>query len=97
MYRDLGHPAGLSAAVGFLGVLAIRRDAPRTAVRLLGAVGPEPAHSLFLSPEDRRAYAESIVAAQAAMDEDAFAAAWAEGQAMTLEQAVAYGLEKAEG
>jgi non-specific serine/threonine protein kinase len=97
VYRDLGDPAGLSAAVGFLGVLAISRDAYRTAVRLLGAVGPGPALSLRLSPADRRAYEESIVAAQAAMGGDVFAAAWAEGQAMTLDQAVTHALEEAEG
>jgi non-specific serine/threonine protein kinase len=96
VYRDLGDQAGMSAAVGFLGVLAISRDAYRTAVRLLGAVGPGPALSLRLSPDDRRAYEESIVAAQAAMGGDVFAAAWAEGQAMTLDQAVTHALEEAE-
>jgi tetratricopeptide (TPR) repeat protein len=87
MYRDLGDQAGLSAAVGFLGVLAISRDAYRTAARLLGAVGPGPALSLPLTPDDRRAYEESIAAARAALGEDAFAAAWAQGRARTLEQA----------
>jgi tetratricopeptide (TPR) repeat protein len=97
VYRDLGDPAGLSAAVGFLGVLAISRDAYRTAVRLLGAVGRGRALSLPLTPEGRRADAESIAVARTALDEDAFAAADAEGQAMTLDQAVTHALEKAEG
>jgi hypothetical protein len=92
VYRDLGDPAGLSAAVGFRGVLAIRRDRYRTAVRLLGVVGRGPALSLPLIPDDRRGYAESIAAARAALGEEAFAHAWAAGQAMTLEQAVAYAL-----
>jgi non-specific serine/threonine protein kinase len=93
VYRDLGDQTPLSAAVGFLGVLAISRGAPRTGVRLLGAVGPGPARSLWLTPEDRRAYEESLAVARVALGEDAFAAAWVEGQAMTLEQAVAFALE----
>jgi hypothetical protein len=97
VYRDLGDQACLSAAVGFLAVLAMRRGAPRRSARLLGAVGPGPAFSLPLSPDDRRAYAESIAAARAALGEQDFAAAWAEGQAMTLDQAVTDALEKAEG
>jgi predicted ATPase/class 3 adenylate cyclase len=92
VFRDLGDQAGLSAAVGFLGVLAISRGAPRTAVRLSGAVAPGPALSLPLTPADRRAYEESLAVARTALGEDAFAAARAEGQAMTLEQAVASAL-----
>jgi tetratricopeptide (TPR) repeat protein len=92
MYRDLGDQAGLSAAVGFLGVLAISRGMHRTGVRLLGAVGPGPALSLPLTPDDRRAYEESIAAARAALGEQDFAAAWPAGQAMTLEQAVDFAL-----
>jgi hypothetical protein len=34
-----------------------------------------------------------VTTARASLDEDAFAAAWAEGQAMSLEQAIAYALE----
>jgi hypothetical protein len=37
-----------------------------------------------------------MAAARAALGEEAFAAAWAEGQAMTLEEAVAYALENSE-
>jgi non-specific serine/threonine protein kinase len=92
VFRDLGDQAGVSAAVGFFGVLAICRGAHRKGARLLGAVGPGPAPSLPLTPDDRRAYAESIAAARVALGEHEFAVAWAQGQAMTLEQAVAYAL-----
>ena len=46
----------------------------------------------------RRADHDGVVAAvRVALGEAALAAAWAEGQAMTLEQAVAYALEDPPG
>jgi tetratricopeptide (TPR) repeat protein len=42
----------------------------------------------------RREIERNLVAARAQLDPDAWDAAWAEGRAMTLEQAVAYALEE---
>jgi hypothetical protein len=97
VFRDPGDQTLLSAAFGFLSVLAIRRGAPEIRVQLLGAVGPGPALFLPQTPDDRRAYDESVVAAQAAMGGDVFAEAWAEGQTMTLDKAVTHALEKLKG
>ncbi len=47
-----------------------------------------------LPPVDRRRYDVAIADIRAQLDEPTFAAAWAEGQAMTLEQAIAYALER---
>jgi hypothetical protein len=44
-------------------------------------------------PADREALDQAVALARAGLEEVAAAAAWAEGQAMTLEQAVAYALE----
>jgi predicted neutral ceramidase superfamily lipid hydrolase len=46
-------------------------------------------------PVDRADYTRIVASVRAALDEGAFAAAWAEGQAMSLEDAVAYALEDA--
>jgi non-specific serine/threonine protein kinase len=65
------------------------------AVRLLGAAAA--AHKALgapLPPSEREEQDQIIAAARCALEEDAFAGAWAEGQAMSLEQAVAYALER---
>jgi hypothetical protein len=50
-----------------------------------------------MAPDVRRAYEESVMAAKGALGDERFAAAWAEGQAMTLDEAVEYALEKSDG
>jgi predicted ATPase/transcriptional regulator with XRE-family HTH domain len=54
-----------------------------TAERLLDSLGTQ------LDPLIRTAYEQNVAAVRAQLKEEAFAAAWAQGQAMTLEQAVA--------
>jgi hypothetical protein len=44
---------------------------------------------------DRQALAPTLTAIRAKMCEEAFATSWAEGRAMTLEQAIAYALDEA--
>jgi len=46
------------------------------------------------TPRDDDEALTAARAARAALGEEAFAAAWAEGRAMTLEQAIAYALEE---
>lgn len=46
-----------------------------------------------VSPTERVERERQIEAVRALLDETAFAEAWAEGQAMTLEQAIAYAIE----
>jgi hypothetical protein len=42
-----------------------------------------------ISPVERASYERSVAAARIQLGEQAFAAAWAEGQTMTLEQVLA--------
>ncbi|MDQ5850809.1 MAG: tetratricopeptide repeat protein [Chloroflexota bacterium] len=60
------------------------------AVRLLGTV---QAYRFQYMPAQRREYERHLAAARAQLDEATFAAAWAEGRAMTREQTMAYALE----
>jgi DNA-binding NarL/FixJ family response regulator len=46
-----------------------------------------------LRPTDREVYSRAMAAARAQLDKTVWEAAWAEGQTMTLEQAIAYALE----
>jgi hypothetical protein len=50
---------------------------------------------LFKAPAEQAAEAAVLAAARAHLDEATWEAAWAAGQAMSLEQAVAYGLQEA--
>ena len=43
-------------------------------------------------PREHATYERDVAAARAYIDQAVFVAAWAEGQAMTLEQAIAYAL-----
>ena len=65
-----------------------------SAVRIFGATEVlRQTLSIPMLPIYRRLYQRGIAVAQAQLDDAAFAAAWAEGRAMTLEQALAYALE----
>jgi tetratricopeptide (TPR) repeat protein len=98
-YQRLGWQPGISHIVQRLGILAIRTGNERQGVRLVAAthaIGagivhvhlPEVAH-------ERRAALEQ---ARAVLGEAAYQAAWAAGQALALEEAIAeaYPEEKAE-
>jgi tetratricopeptide (TPR) repeat protein len=77
-----------------MAALANRTQTPERAATLFGAAealaayGPTPA-TLVSHP----AYTRDVAATRAQLDEAAFEAAWAEGRAMTLDQAIAYALE----
>jgi hypothetical protein len=94
LYQQLGDPYFMAhCLVGWAGVAGARQQ-PIRAVRLLGAVERmlETIGSK-LTPVDRDHYGPIYAAARSQLDEAAWAAAWAEGQAMTMEAAIAYALE----
>jgi tetratricopeptide (TPR) repeat protein len=69
-----------------------REDAPR-AIRLFGAADAlRAAIGIVLAPPERNAYERCVAAARARLDAETFAAIWAAGKAMSLEQAVEYAL-----
>jgi hypothetical protein len=67
---------------------------PERTARLLGAAEAlRAAIGLPLPPAERPDYERTVAAARAQLDEAAFATAWAQGRAMSLDQLVAYALE----
>ena len=77
--------------------LEVRAGSHQRGVRLFGAMDAESRdNGAAFQPFFRGAYDGAIAAARAALGDEAFARAWAEGQAMTLEQAVEYALDEAE-
>jgi hypothetical protein len=94
--RKLGHQLALAQSLEDLAALAGRERRWERAVRLLGAaeafcetLGVRPPVAVI--PEYERTVAEG----RAAMGEAAFALAWAEGRALSLEQATEYELRHA--
>jgi len=77
--------------MGMAGIAANRQ--PAHAARLLGAAEAlRESAGVPLPPVHRVDYERDVALVRAALDEDAFAMAWAEGQAIPLEQAIAEAL-----
>jgi predicted ATPase/class 3 adenylate cyclase len=96
LFREVGDRHGLAWVLSNLAIVAQSRGAWPRAARLFGAVDALretlDSSSLSLSPAERGAYEAAVAAARATLGADAFAAAWAEGRALPLEQAVAEAL-----
>lgn len=78
-------PLAVATNLQGIGVTLATLGRPTDAVRMWGAAEALCA----LLPEERAFVARASAAVRAELGEDAFTAAWAEGQAMTLEQALA--------
>jgi predicted ATPase len=95
--RELNYQQGYSWALRGLAQTAAAVGRPEQAVRLWGAEEAlREATTLPIWPEQQPDYERAIAAARAALDEETFAAAWAAGRAMSLEQAIAYALEESD-
>ena len=88
---ELASPASIADAfAGLVGVAATAGQAERAA-RLCGQVAALlAANDLAQSPINCATYDRNVAVARAQLDEPNWAAAWEEGRAMSLEQAVAY-------
>jgi predicted ATPase/class 3 adenylate cyclase len=73
--------------------LAVAQGRPAQAAWLCSAAATLRDSIGAAPPANRTDYDRIVAAARAQLDEAIFAAAWAEGQAMTLEQAIAYALD----
>jgi non-specific serine/threonine protein kinase len=93
---QLGDRLMLAACLHGLGAVADARGRPHEAVRLYGAAEALRDAIGTRLPQPRRTDDDQRVhAARATLAEEAFAALWAEGQAMPLDAAVAYALSMA--
>jgi tetratricopeptide (TPR) repeat protein len=95
-YRDIGAEGHLATVLDSLAWVARTHGDPRRAIRLFAAAeARRDALGKWLQAEVRGERDAELALARTSLGEDAFAAAWAEGRAMTLEQAVAYALDEA--
>jgi predicted ATPase/DNA-binding SARP family transcriptional activator len=88
--REMGNPRGVLECLWAFSAVAAAEQQSKRAARLLGAAS---ALREMASAKDRRAYEDDVSAQRAQLGDVAFDKAWAEGHAMSLEQAVEYALE----
>jgi hypothetical protein len=101
MYREtlpewqrIGHRAAIAHQLECFGAIAIFREQDQRAAHLFGAaeVLREKIKIPMTQPE-RQEYERVIASLREGMDKDAFTSAWAEGRAMSMEQAIQFALE----
>jgi len=91
--REVGNKQGIAECLVGLGGLTAASGQPEWATWLFGAA--EALLDLIgapLAPADRAEYERDLAIARAQLDEAAFTAAWAQGRALSLEQAITYAL-----
>jgi tetratricopeptide (TPR) repeat protein len=90
LFQERGNARGIIECIaGMAGVIGAQGQGER-AVRLLGATAAQfKAIGAAMWPADRIDYHRNEASIRAVLGEEAFAAAWAAGRALTLEQAIA--------
>jgi hypothetical protein len=92
--RDLGNKKDIAESLNALAALAAGQGQPVRAARLWAAAAAlREAAGYLLPPREQEDYDRRREAARAACSEEESAAAREHGQAMTIEQAIAYALE----
>ena len=95
-FYQIGNKAGVAACLDGLGLVAAAEHDPERAVRLYAAAEALNASiGEAVPPANRDEYSQSLASVREALGDAAFELAWAEGQTMSLEQAVTYALERA--
>jgi hypothetical protein len=92
--RELGLKGDIASTLVGLARVSSAEGQPERAARLLGAAATLPdAIDVLPPPNERPDYEHTVATTRAQLDEQVWAAAWAEGKALSLEQAIAYALE----
>ncbi|MBA2450600.1 MAG: tetratricopeptide repeat protein [Chloroflexi bacterium] len=95
LFRELGDTPGMAECLAGLAGVAAAEGRLERAAQLFGAAeGVLDAAGARMSATNRADYARNLATARALLDEEGFAATWAEGRAMPLEQAVTYALDE---
>jgi predicted ATPase len=96
LFREIEGTVGIAYCLAGLGELAQAYGWPDRAARLFGAVDALlTAAGAHFWPTDHQGYETAVAAARAALEPDTWDTAWAEGQAMTVDEACSYALAAA--
>ncbi len=93
IWQELGNPFGIRQVLAGFSSVALSTGRLTHAARLLGATDALfDALGAKLIPLDQAEYERNLAAARTQLDADTFAAAWEEGRALKLDQAIALAL-----
>ena len=92
--RELGREDQLAFVLKGFGDVAVVEGNARRAVRLFASAGTIEGDSRAITPADEAEQTRYLSLARTQLDEAGFDAAWDEGRAMTLEQAIEYALNE---
>jgi predicted ATPase len=94
LWEELSNRLGIASCLEGWAEVALAQDRPARVARLCAAAAAlRDAIGALMWPVERASYNRTLAAAQAQLDAAAFAAAWEEGRALPLEEAVALALE----
>jgi tetratricopeptide (TPR) repeat protein len=93
LFRELGDKGDIANSLMLLAKVAQRQGSYERAAHLFGAAEAlREVVGVPVESYERAEYESSLTAARAELGEAAFAAAWAEGRALALEQAISHAL-----
>ncbi len=94
IFKALGDKQNMATGLTGMAGVAIMRNRPELAARLLGTVEALlDSSGACLEPADQVVFDHTVTVAQAQLDETSFTVAWNQGRAMPPEQAIAWALE----
>src|SRR5262249_31901918 len=94
LFRELGDKGGIANALQAFAALSAAQGQEKRVATVWGAVERlREEIGAPLPPNEREDYDRQVSSARLALGEEAFAAAWAEGRTMTLEQAIELALK----
>ncbi len=96
MFRELGNKEDIAKSLNEFALLSVKEAQEARGVRMWGAAASvRDSFGFFMLPFERARQERETAAVRQTLGEAAFAAAWTEGRALTLEQAISYALEEA--
>jgi non-specific serine/threonine protein kinase len=92
-WREFGHRGAVAHQLECLAFIAKAKEHGERAVKLMGAAEAlREVSSSPMTPNEHMLYDREVAELRTGLDEPVFAALWAEGRNMTMDQAVAYAL-----
>lgn len=94
-FRDFGQRGAVAHQLECFGFIAIAQDDFERAIRLLGAAEAwREQGKTTMTPEEQIEYDEQVEVVRGQMASELFSKTWADGRALTMEQAVSYATEE---